>query len=542
MPPSPGYRQRPHAYGYSAFVTLWPGLAAELGLPDHVYFESAAFIVGLVLLGRWLEGRAKRQTGAAIRALMGLMPKTARVLRDGREEDVALESLSVGDLVRVRPGEKIPVDGVVVEGSSTVDERMLTRESLPVGKSAGATVIGATLNKSGSFVFRAEKVGRDTTLAQLVRLVEDAQGSKARVQRLVDTISGYFIPAVLALAALTFVGSLALGAGVSHALSATIAVLIIACPCALGLAAPTAIMVGTGQAARLGILIRGGEALETARRIGAVVLDKTGTLTQGRPTVTRLIAAEGGDAREILRLAAAAEVGSEHPVVEAIVEHARAEGLAWPEAEQFTAASGRGIQAFVDGHFVVLGNRAFMEDWSLEVGELGAQAEALARRGATPIYVAWDGRIRGLVAVADAIKPEAREAVAQLGALGLEVWMLSGDNRATAEAAAREVGIEHVLAEVLPSGKADEVRALKPAGRSSRWWAMASTTPPRSRRPTSASPSGPGPTSRWPRRTSRSWAATSGPSSPPSRCRGARCPPSSRGSRGPLATTPSSSR
>ncbi len=453
------------AYGYSAFVTLWPQLATAWGLPAHLYFESAVFIVGLVLLGRWLEARAKKQTGAAIKALMGLRAKTARVLRDGRELDVALDDVVVGDLVRVRPGETIPVDGVVTDGRSAVDESMLTGESLPVEKTAGATVIGATLNRTGSFVFRATKVGKDTTLAQIVRLVEDAQGSKAPMQRLADTISSYFVPIVLGLALLTFVGSVALGLGVSHALSATIAVLIIACPCALGLATPTAIMVGTGKAAQHGILIRGGEALEQARRVDAVVLDKTGTITRGEPSVTKVLVADGFDEREVLRLAAAAEVGSEHPLGEAIVGRARALGLALPVAEQFAAVSGRGIQAIVEGHFVVLGNRAFMADWSLDVGDLGREADALARTGATPMYVGWDGRIAGLIAVADTIKPEARDAIAQLSALGLEVWMLTGDNRATAQTVAREVGIEHVLADVLPHEKADAIRSLQARGK-----------------------------------------------------------------------------
>ena len=453
------------AYGYSAFVTLWPQLAIAWGLPLHLYFESAVFIVGLVLLGRWLEARAKKQTGAAIKALMGLRAKTARVLRDGRELDVGLDDVVVGDLVRVRPGETIPVDGVVTDGRSAVDESMLTGESLPVEKTAGATVIGATLNRTGSFVFRATKVGKDTTLAQIVRLVEDAQGSKAPMQRLADAISSYFVPIVLWLALLTFVGSVVLGLGVSHALSATIAVLIIACPCALGLATPTAIMVGTGKAAQHGILLRGGEALEQARRVDAVVLDKTGTITRGEPSVIKVLVADGLDEHEVLRLAAAAEVGSEHPLGEAIVARAHARGLELPAAEQFAAVSGRGIQAVVEGHLVVLGNRAFMTDWNLDLGDLGREADALARTGATPMYVGWDGRIAGLIAVADTIKSEARDAIAQLSALGLEVWMLTGDNRATAETVAREVGIEHVLADVLPHEKVDAIRSLQARGK-----------------------------------------------------------------------------
>ncbi len=453
------------AYGHSAFVTLWPQLAAAWGLPAHLYFESAVFIVGLVLLGRWLEARAKRQTGAAIKALMGLRATTARVVRGEREEDVPLLAVVVGDLVRVRPGEKIPVDGVVTEGRSAVDEGMLTGESLPVEKAPGAAVIGATLNRTGTFVFRATKVGEDTTLAQIVRLVEDAQGSKAPMQRLVDTISSYFVPAVLVLAALTLVGWLALGLGVSGALSATIAVLIIACPCALGLATPTAIMVGTGKAAQHGVLIRGGEALEQARRIDAVVLDKTGTITRGEPAVTEIIASSGVDERELLRLAAAAEVGSEHPLGEAIVERARGAGLTLATAAGFEAVSGRGIRATVEGRAVVLGNAAFMRESGLEVGALDERAEALAKGGATPMYVGWDGQLAGVIAVADTIKPEARDAIAQLSALGLEVWMLTGDNRATADAVAREVGIAHVLAEVLPGEKADKIRSLQARGK-----------------------------------------------------------------------------
>src|SRR6266536_4156998 len=302
------------AYGYSAFVTLWPRLSQAWGFPQHLYFETAVIIIALILLGRWLEARAKKQTSAAIKALMGLQARTARVIRDGVEQDVPVEAVQVGDLVRVRPGEQVPVDGEIVEGRSALDESMLTGESLPVDKGPSDQVIGATLNKTGSFVFKATKVGRDTTLAQIVRLVEEAQGSKAPMQRLADTIAGYFVPAVLAVAALTFVGWLIFGPEpkLTFALQTAIAVLIIACPCALGLATPTAIMVGTGKAAEYGILIRGGEALEQARRINAIVLDKTGTLTRGKPTVTQVLATNSLPDRELLRLAAAAEVGSEH--------------------------------------------------------------------------------------------------------------------------------------------------------------------------------------------------------------------------------------
>ena len=335
------------AYGYSAFVTLWPRLAREWGFPNHLYFETAVIILALILLGRWLEARARKQTGAAIKALMGLQARTARVVREGVELDIPIEAVQVGDLVRVRPGEKVPVDGVLVDGRSALDESMLTGESLPVDKGPGDTVIGATLNKVGSFVFRATRVGRDTTLAQIVRLVEEAQGSKAPMQRLADTISSYFVPAILIVAALTFVGWILLGPEprLTLALQAAIAVLIIACPCALGLATPTAIMVGTGKAAEHGILIRGGEALEGARRINTIVLDKTGTLTHGKPAVTAVFATNGVTENELLRLAAAAEVGSEHPLGEAIVAHAQKLGLELPKAERFEAVSGKGKSA-----------------------------------------------------------------------------------------------------------------------------------------------------------------------------------------------------
>ena len=455
------------AYGYSAFVTLWPQLAARWGFPFHLYYEVAVIVIALILLGRWLEARAKKQTGAAIKALIGLQAKTARVIRNGIEQDVPIELVVVGDLVRVRPGEKVPVDGVVTEGRSALDESMLTGESLPVEKEPGDTVIGATLNKTGSFVFRATKVGRDTTLAQIVRLVEQAQGSKAPMQRLADTISSYFVPVVLVLAALTFAAWFVFGPSPVFALTATIAVLIIACPCALGLATPTAIMVGTGKAAEYGILVRGGEALEMTRKIDTIVLDKTGTLTRGKPAVTAVMPADGLTERELLRLAAAAEVGSEHPLGEAIVLRARELGVDLPKAATFGSVTGKGIEAEIEGRVVTIGNRALMAQTGIVLDGLGSRADELARTGATPMYVTVDGRPAGLIAVADTLKPESREAVAELSALGLEVWMLTGDNRATAEAIAQEVGIgpEHVLAEVLPEEKAAKVTALQAQGK-----------------------------------------------------------------------------
>jgi len=453
------------AYGYSAFVTLWPELSARWGFEFHLYYESAVIIIALILMGRWLEARAKKRTGEAIKALMGLQAKTARVIRDGVEQDVPIDLVVAGDLVRVRPGEKVPVDGVVTDGRSALDESMLTGESLPVEKGPGDTVIGATLNKTGSFVFRATKVGAETTLAQIVKLVEEAQGSKAPMQRLADTISSYFVPVVLILAALTFGAWWIFGPSLTFALTAAIAVLVIACPCALGLAAPTAIMVGTGKAAENGILVRGGEALEQARKINTIVLDKTGTLTRGKPAVIGIIPANGLSERDLLRLAGAVEVGSEHPLGEAIVARAQELGLQLPKAEEFRSITGKGVQARVDGEDVVLGNHALMVQAGISLNGLEERGQELARRGATPMYVAVGGEGAGLIAVADTVRPESREAIEQLKALGLEVWMLTGDNRVTAEAIAKQVGIEHILSEVLPEQKADKVKALQAEGK-----------------------------------------------------------------------------
>ena len=453
------------AFGYSAFVTLWPSLAMAWGFPYQLYYETAVIIIALILMGRWLEARAKKQTAGAIRALMGLQAKTARVLRDGAEIDVPVEQVVVGDLVRVRPGEKVPVDGVMVEGRSALDESMLTGESLPVEKSIGDEVIGATLNKTGSFVFRASRVGADTALAQIVRLVENAQGSKAPMQRLADQVTGIFVPIVLVVAALTAAGWFIFGPSPVFAVTVAIGVLIIACPCALGLATPTAIMVGTGKAAEHGILIRGGEALEQARRIDTVVLDKTGTLTRGRPAVTKLVPAPGTSEIELLKLAAAAEVGSEHPLGEAILANARELELELAAAMDFDAVPGRGVRARIDGQAVAVGNRALLDAAGIQIGELAAAADELAAEGATPMFVAADGRLLGLIAVADTLKPESSQAVAELEALGLEVWMLTGDNHLTAKAVARQAGISRVLADVQPDQKAAKVIELQAQGR-----------------------------------------------------------------------------
>ncbi|GAA3181678.1 hypothetical protein GCM10010531_39850 [Blastococcus jejuensis] len=455
------------AYGDSAFVTLWPAAAEQWGLPLHVYYETSLVIIALVLMGRWMESKAKKRTTAAISALVGLAPKTARVLRGDTETDVPLEQVVVGDLVRVRPGEKVPVDGVVTAGSSSVEESMLTGEPLPVAKSAGDQVIGATLNRTGSMVVRATAVGEDTTLAQIVRLVGEAQGSKAPMQRLADRVSAWFVPAVLVAAVVTFAAWALLGPDTGRltmAIGTTIAVLIIACPCALGLATPTAVMVGTGKAAELGILIGDGEALEQAKRLTAVVLDKTGTITRGRPGVAGVTTAPGWAGDEVLGLAAAAELGSEHPLGEAIVAAARDRGLALAPAASFEALAGSGIDATVGTHRVLVGNRALMTASGVDTAPVDGAAAEAARTGATPVLVAVDGGLAGLIAVADTVRPESAEAVAQLKALGLQVWMLTGDNEVTARAIAAQVGIEHVLADVLPAQKSEKVAALQADG------------------------------------------------------------------------------
>ncbi|MBV9134618.1 MAG: heavy metal translocating P-type ATPase, partial [Chloroflexi bacterium] len=454
------------AYAYSAFITLWPRVAATWSFPNQLYFETAVIIIALILLGRWLETRARKQTGAAIRALMGLQARTARVVRAGREQDIPIEAVQVGDVVRVRPGEKVPVDGVVADGHSTVDESMLTGEPTPVEKASGDEVIGATLNGTGSFTFNVTRVGRDTILAQIVRLVEAAQGSKAPMQRLADRVSEVFVPAILVLAALTFVGWLVVGPEpkLTFALQAAIAVLIIACPCALGLATPTAIMVGTGKAAEHGILIRGGEALESARRVNTIVLDKTGTLTRGKPSVTQIVTTNGFREDELLRLAAAAEVGSEHPLGAALVSRARELQLELPAAHQFQAVAGKGILAEVDGRHVTLGSAALLQDYRIATNSLGENADVLAGGGITPLFVALDGRAVGVIGVADTLRPESRGAVELLKAIGLDVWMLTGDRTATAAAIAQQVGIDHVIAEVLPDQKAARIESLQVNG------------------------------------------------------------------------------
>ncbi|MGH8808704.1 MAG: copper-translocating P-type ATPase, partial [Noviherbaspirillum sp.] len=444
--------------------------SAMSGMPSAeppVYFEAAAVIIALIVLGRLLESRAKGHTSDAIRKLMGLQAKTARVVRDGREVDIPVEEVLPGDIVIVRPGEKIPVDGIVLDGSSAVDESMLTGESLPVEKNPEDEVFGSTLNKTGSFRFKAIKVGKDTALQQIVRLVQEAQGSKAPIARMADVISGIFTPVVLCIAIATFVVWFVVApvdVRFTMALVNFVAVLIIACPCALGLATPTAIMVGTGKGAENGVLIKGGESLETAHKLQAIILDKTGTITQGQPALTDVIVdstlPEMTD-NEFLRLVASAEKGSEHPLGEAIVQGALQRGLQLTDTTSFDSVTGKGITAVVDGRQLLLGNAKLMQERGIASAHVEAMAAELAIEGKTPMYVAIDGQFAGLVAVADEIKPESQAAVAAMQRMGLEVMMVTGDNRRTAEAVAKKVGIQRVFAEVLPEGKVDVVKRLQ---------------------------------------------------------------------------------
>src|SRR5215470_13963256 len=453
------------AYFFSLAVLLWPHVFMALGA--MTYFETSAVVITLVALGRWLEARARGRTSEAIRRLVGLAPRSARVLRGGVDVDVPTSDVVVGDLVRVRPGERIAVDGDVVEGTSAVDESMLTGESLPVEKAAGARVFGGTVNRTGSFVFRASRVGAETTLAQIVRLVEEAQGSRAPIQRLADRVAARFVPAVLVIAATTFLGWWALGPAPSllHAVTNAVAVLVIACPCAMGLATPTAIMVATGRGAEHGVLFKSAEALETLHRADMIVFDKTGTLTLGRPVVTDVIPAVGVSEDDVLAIAAAAEQASEHPIGEAIVSRAKEGGLALPPVTEFTTVQGQGIDALAPEGRLLLGNGTLMLARGVDVTALAPQAEALTTNGKTVVYVAVAFRPLGLIAVADTLKPEARGVVAALRARGLAVAMLTGDDRRTAAAIAREAGIEAVMAEILPEDKAREVARLREQGR-----------------------------------------------------------------------------
>lgn len=460
------------AYFYSVVATLFPGVFPASfrgrGGEPAVYFEAAAVITALVLLGQVLELRARSQTSSAIKALLGLAPKTARLLRDdGTEADIPLDRVKSGDRLRIRPGEKVPVDGKVVDGTSFVDESMITGEPIPVEKSAGSRVTGGTVNGTGSLVMRAERIGSDTLLAQIVRLVSEAQRTRAPIQHLADVVSSYFVPAVVLSAIITFIVWAIIGPEprMAYALVNAVAVLIIACPCALGLATPMSIMVGTGRGATAGVLIKNAEALEVLEKVDTVAVDKTGTLTEGKPRLTSVVALEGWNEPDLLRLAASLERGSEHPIATAIVAAARAKGLELSDSHDFRSVTGKGVVGRVDGRLVALGNRRLLEELATDPGQLPDRAEALRRDTQTVMFVAVDGQPAGLLGVADPIKESTREAIRMLHENGIRIVMLTGDNRTTAEAVARKLGLDEVKAEVLPDQKGEIVKALQAQGR-----------------------------------------------------------------------------
>jgi len=451
------------AWLFSMLITLVPALVPEQA--RHVYFDAALIIIALINFGSALEMRARGKTSEAIKRLIGLQPKTARVVRNGQEQDVPIEQVGLDETLRVRPGEKIAVDGEIIEGHSSIDEAMLTGEPLPVEKQVGDEVAAGTMNKSGTFLYRATRIGKDTALARIIQMVRQAQNAKPAIGRLADRIAGVFVPTVLIIAVITFVIWFNFGPDpkISYMLVATMTVLIIACPCALGLATPISIMVGVGKAAEYGVLIRNGEALQRAGQLTAVVLDKTGTVTEGRPAVTELITTDGDEA-QLLQLAASLEAGSEHPLAEAIVSAARERNLHLASAQNFNAITGHGVEGDVAGSRVLLGNKKLLHDHGIEISAHEARARELADRGGTPMFVAADGRYLGIVAVADKIKEDSRAAIDRLHQNGLKVVMITGDNRVTAEAVASQVGIDEVMAEVLPQDKADKVAELQRRG------------------------------------------------------------------------------
>ncbi|HHV98751.1 MAG TPA: heavy metal translocating P-type ATPase [Clostridiaceae bacterium] len=448
-------------YGIYAVIQIFNG---NTEYASDLYFESAGVIITLILLGKYLEAVSKGKTSEAIKKLMGLTPKTATIIHDGKEMTIPIDEVEVGDIILVKPGERIPVDGEVIEGRTSVDESMLTGESIPVEKNPGDTVIGASINKNGTIKFRASKVGKDTVLAQIIKLVEDAQGSKAPIAKAADVIAGYFVPIVMAIALISGLAWYISGKSVVFSLTIFISVLVIACPCALGLATPTAIMVGTGKGAEHGVLIKSGEALETAHSINTVVLDKTGTITEGKPVVTDIITAGGISEAELLQLSASAEKGSEHPLGEAIVNRANEKGIDILESESFEAIPGQGIQVAIQGKELLLGNKKLMDERKVDI-TLQEEADKLAQEGKTPMFIAMDGRIAGIIAVADVVKPGSKKAIKTLHDMGIEVAMLTGDNRRTAEAIAKQIGVDRVLAEVLPQDKAEEVKKLQQEGK-----------------------------------------------------------------------------
>ncbi|MEG3859659.1 heavy metal translocating P-type ATPase [Microcoleus sp. herbarium12] len=456
------------AYLYSLFPTFSPQWFISQGLKPDVYFEAASVIVALLLLGRLLENRAKGQTSEAIRSLMGLQAKTARVIRNGREVDIPIAEVVLEDVILVRPGEKIPVDGEIIDGSSTIDEAMVTGESVPVKKQPGDEVIGATINKTGSFKFRATRVGKDTFLAQIVKLVQQAQGSKAPIQRLADRVTGWFVPVVIAIAIATFIIWYNIMGNVTMALITTVGVLIIACPCALGLATPTSIMVGTGKGAENGILIKGADSLELAHKLQTVVLDKTGTITQGKPTVTEFITINGtanGNELKLLRLAASVERNSEHPLAEAVVQYAQSQGVELTDSREFEAHAGSGVQGYVSNEWVQIGTHRWMNELGIDTSSLQQPWDRLEYLGKTVIWIAINGKVEGIMGIADAVKPSSVVAIRTLQKMGLEVVMLTGDNRRTAEVIAQEVGIKRVIAEVRPDQKVAQIENLQAEGK-----------------------------------------------------------------------------
>ena len=456
------------AFFYSVFATVFPSFFLNQGLMPEVYYEIAAVVVTMILLGEWFENRAKGQTSEAIRQLMGLQARDARVIRNGREMDIPISEVQIDDIILVRPGEKIPVDGEIASGSSTIDEAMVTGESIPVKKQPGDEVIGATINKTGSFKFRATRVGADTVLAQIVKLVRDAQGSKAPIQRLADKVTGWFVPAVIAIAITTFVLWFVIMGNVSLAMITTVGVLIIACPCALGLATPTSVMVGTGQGAENGILIKGAESLELAHKLQTIVLDKTGTITQGKPTVTDYQAVRGisdGAELKLLRLVAAVERNSEHPLAEAVVRYAESQDVELAEAYDFEAVAGSGVQGIVSDRLIQIGTQRWMSELGIKTDALQQQKDTWEAEAKTVVLIAVDGELEGIIGIADAVKPNSTAAVRALRNLDLEVVMLTGDNQKTAEAIARQVGIVRVEAEVRPDQKAAKVRELQQEGK-----------------------------------------------------------------------------
>ncbi|MBW3110952.1 heavy metal translocating P-type ATPase [Bacillus sp. MCCB 382] len=452
------------AFFYSLFATIMI-IAGSEGYAQNLYFESAAVILTLITLGKYFEALSKGKTSEAIKKLMGLAPKTATVVRDGEEVEISVEKVAVGDIIIVKPGEKIPVDGVVTEGKTSVDEAMLTGESIPVEKTSGSNVIGASINKNGTIRYEATKVGKDTALSQIIKLVEEAQGSKAPIAKMADIISGYFVPIVIVLAILSGIAWYIAGESGLFAFTIAISILVIACPCALGLATPTAIMVGTGKGAENGVLIKSGGALETTHKIETIVFDKTGTITEGKPVVTDIVTSESISEEELLILAASAEKGSEHPLGEAIVREAEERGLSLRKTAFFDAITGQGIEVTVDGEDLLLGNRKLMDENDVEVGELAEVSDRLAAEGKTPMYISIEEEIAGIIAVADTVKETSIGAIEKLHKMGLQVAMITGDNKRTAEAIAKKVGIDTVLSEVLPEDKANEVKKLQEGGR-----------------------------------------------------------------------------